>query len=146
MCNQSTTFKTTTNSNQGLSVSDAKSIANLYGTMGYIGTKYSGNCVVLGDGDAAPTLDDCKLSGNVLSTITYNADVTRENEDGGATITALYTITNTGTEDITIKELGMIYTNGPVMYERTVLDSPVTIPVGGIGQVTYTIRLNYPTA
>lgn len=27
---------------------------------------------------------------------------------------------------------------------RTVFDTPVTIAAGGVGQVTYTIRMNYP--
>ena len=32
-----------------------------------------------------------------------------------------------------------------IWVERTVLETPVTIPAGGVGQVTYTIRMNYPT-
>ena len=74
-------------------------------------------------------------------------------DESGLTITALYTITNTGSSAFTIGELGLIAatytnvsTNSKCLVERTVLDTPVTIPAGGIGQVEYTITFNYPTA
>lgn len=59
------------------------------------------------------------------------------------------TITNNNETDITIGEVGIVYQTGSsysVLFERTVLESPITIPAGGVGQVTYTIRMNYPTA
>ena len=38
-----------------------------------------------------------------------------------------------------------IYTTYPYLIERTVLESPITIPAnGGVGQVTYKIRMDYP--
>lgn len=114
---------------------------------------YTNGGVIIGDGDAAPTTNDYKLSGNIISTFAHSAAVTAEHVDDGVIVTGLYTITNTGTETITVKEIGLIATptnNSGVRYrlllERTVLDEPVTIPAGGIGQVTYTIRMNYPTA
>lgn len=109
--------------------------------------------VIIGDGDTAPTVNDYKLSGNLISTFTYSAAVTAEDTDDGVIITGLYTITNSGTETITIKEIGLVATptnNSGLQYrlliERTVLETPVTIEPSGVGQVTYTIRMNYPTA
>ena len=110
--------------------------------------------VVFGDGDTPVSFDDYKLSGNVVDTITGTAAINHAVDDNGITSTGLYTLTNTSDTEITIREVGLFSrvslspTGGikPVMYERTVLDSPVTIPAGGVGQVTYTIRMNYPTA
>lgn len=109
--------------------------------------------VIIGDGDTAPTMNDYKLSGNLISTFAYSAAVTTESADDGVIFTGLYTITNSGTEPITVKEIGLVATptnNSGLQYrlliDRTVLDEPVTIPAGGVGQVTYKLKLNYPTA
>ena len=61
---------------------------------------------------------------------------------------AVLTITNNNATDITIGEVGIVYqgSNTAALLERTVLDSPITIPAGGVSQITYTIRMNYPTA
>lgn len=112
-------------------------------------TYYYGG-VFFGDGDTPPTPDDYALSGNVITTATATAVVTKTVDANGVTITGTYTITNTGTENITIAEVGLFegFSNSmcDYMMERTVLDSPITIPAGGVGQVTYTIRMDYPTA
>lgn len=110
--------------------------------------------VVLGTGTTAPTLDDYALSGNLVNTYTYSATIKNESDENGLTTTALYTITNTGTSAITIGEIGLIAdltTNSSSatykgLLERTVLDTPLTIEPGGVGQLTYAIRFNYPTA
>lgn len=109
--------------------------------------------VAFGDGAEPVTPDDWKLSGNLVTGIVASATIQRTNCAEYAEITAIYTITNGNAADVTISEVGTYgrvpsgtkdYTNALV--ERTVLDSPVTIPAGGVGQVTYTIRMNYPTA
>lgn len=112
---------------------------------------YSGP--VIGTGTTAPTVDDYFLSGDVITTFTSSVNITTEDTEDGSIITALYTITNTGDSAFTVGEIGLLGTaksgqNDPkyrVLFERTVLDSPVTIEPGGVGQVTYTIRMNYPT-
>lgn len=135
----------------------ASSVDNIYCPSMYIMRTtidhYSAGGVIIGDGDTAPTVNDYKLSGNLISTFTYSAAVTAEDTDDGVIITGLYTITNSGTETITIKEIGLVATptnNSGLRYrlliERTVLETPITIEPGGVGQVTYTIRMNYPTA
>ena len=105
--------------------------------------------VIIGTGTTPPALDDYCLSGDLITTFTGSVNITQELTDDGVSYTALYTITNIGTESFTIGEIGMYggVTSGvAVLLERTVLDSPITIPAGSVGQVTYTIRFNYPTA
>jgi hypothetical protein len=105
----------------------------------------------LGNGNAPPTYDDYCLAGDVFSTFAYSADRVQTHDESGAGTKVVFTITNTGEEDFTISEIGMFAPASinnirkSVMYERTVLDPPVTIPAGGVGQVTYTVRMNYPT-
>ena len=112
--------------------------------------------VLFGDGNAAVTINDHRLSGNVIPLLASNVKVFRTNEvsDSGLIVKARYTITNVASTDITIREVGLMegyrYHNdssdAAVLVDRTVLDTPVTIPAGGVGQVEYTITFNYPTA
>lgn len=104
--------------------------------------------VVFGTGNVTPTLDDYKLSGDkVYGNLTGACSLSGAQDDSGITVTAVYTITNSDTKTFTISEIGLLgYGNGTMyMFERTVLDSPVTIAPNGVGQVSYTIRINYPT-
>lgn len=105
--------------------------------------------VVFGDGNTPASIDDYQMSGEHFTTYSalhsrnYNIDET------GVTATIVFTITNTGTETFTIREIGQFYQQGSstdlcVLVERTVLDSPVTIEPNGIGQVTYTVRFPFP--
>lgn len=107
--------------------------------------------VFFGDGDVAPTVDDYTLSGNPFTTFDATYTKSAASDNTGQYITVVYTITNTGSAEFTIREVGLFGdTNNTstvaFLVERTVLDTPVTIPAGGVGQVTYTIRFNYPTA
>lgn len=113
--------------------------------------KYGG--AIIGTGRAAPTADDIALSGTMITTFSASATVTSTIDESGVELSAAYLITNTGDTDFTIGEIGLISasTNSAnqtykILWERSTLDAPVTIPAGGIGQVTYTIRMNYPTA
>lgn len=109
--------------------------------------------VIFGTGTIPATLDDYNLSGDVITAISANAAKTVEADSDSVTMETLYTITNTGTEAITIGEIAYcayLFTSASngfgAMLERTVLETPITIEPGGVGQVTYTIRMNYPTA
>lgn len=116
--------------------------------MSNVRTAYGYGGVVFGTGDTAPTFDDYKLSGDLVTTMSASASVVVTKDDDGYTYVATYTIANTGSADITIKEVGLILygrANSSFLIERTVLDSPLTISVGGVGQLVYTIRMNYPT-
>ena len=70
-------------------------------------TSYNGvsGGVVLGTGNTPPTLDDCKLSGDLVTGYIYSVAVEHKIDEHGATSTALYTITNTSNKTITIGEI-----------------------------------------
>lgn len=117
-------------------------------------TGYNFGGVIFGSGTAQPTLDDYKLSGSLITTITASVTVNKKTTDTGYEIEGIYTLTNSGSAPVTVGEVALITTtstsnfgeNLAIIVERTVLDTPITIPAGGVGQVTYTIRMNYPTA
>ena len=124
-----------------------------------ISTSNNTSGIQFGTGTTPPTFDDYKLSGSIIAglTGTLTKDCVND-EDGNFVITISATLTNTNSTDVTIGEIGYSRsftgrgTTGNsnayayILIDRTVLDTPVTIPAGGIGQVTYTIRMNYPTA
>lgn len=106
-------------------------------------TSNFGAGVAFGNGDTAPTVDDFQLAGEHFTTHVHT--VAKTFDPDGCVSSVTYTLTNTGTDAFTIKEVGVFvalyYTC--LMY-REVLDTPVTIPAGGIGQVTLTFRVNIP--
>ena len=112
---------------------------------GYNGSKGG---VVFGDGNTPATAEDYKLAGNIITGFTATANLAHSNDNGVAQIVATYTIN--ASSEVTIKEIvAFAHTGGgnsTYIVDRTVLDTPVTIPAGGVGQVVYTITFNYPTA
>ena len=120
-----------------------------YPTLKKVRDSYSGNGgIVFGNGDAAPTIDDFALSGDVIPINTYSVSLTHTVANDKTTISAVYTITNTGENAMTIKEIALKYggsSTSQYLIERTVLNTPVTIEPGGVGQVTYTLTLTYPS-
>lgn len=124
-------------------------------SMGHIRTSLSNSCgVILGDGDTPPTSDDYRLAGNIVKGFSYNKTLGSVVSGTAVTVKAVYTITNGNSTEITIKEIGLLgaatstpsSSSSKILLDRTVLDTPVTIPAGGIGQVEYTITFNLPTA
>lgn len=104
--------------------------------------------VVFGTGDTPPTIDDYKLSGSIITTITGSYNKSYKYKDGQMVYSFLYTLTNTGSEPVTIREVGWLagiggYSTYAYM-NRTVLDTPVTIEAGGMGQVEYNIYVDIP--
>lgn len=111
--------------------------------------------VILGNGNILPNINDYSLSGTQITNFAYNVALSLENmEDGGRRIVGVYTITNNNSESITISEIGLtalMYkgsgsTYWPVLIERTVLDTPVTIEPQAVGQVKYIIEMKLPVA
>lgn len=106
--------------------------------------------VAFGDGDTPPTLDDITLSGNMVTTLTVTPVYSITSDASGAENAVEYTIINTGADAVTIKEVGLFYgsnnaSSPPILIERSVLDTPVTIPSGEVGRVTLKLKNNYPT-
>ena len=110
-------------------------------------TSKSGKGIAFGADNTPPTAEDytitpiANLNGTVSSSTQFS--------DGQVVRTATITLTNNNTESVTIREVAAVtlYSNTTsknYLLDRTVLDEPVTIPAGGIGQVVYTITFNYP--
>lgn len=123
-------------------------------SMSQVATTKTSCGIVFGTGNTPVTIDDYKLSGEQITGIAATCAVEVASDDDGITATSVCSITNNNSEAITVSECGLMtkshsgssnYEDHFVLVERTVLDTPVTIPAGGVGQVTYTIRMNYPT-
>ena len=105
---------------------------------------------VVGSGTKPATLDDYKLESRIMSGLNSICSVAPDENNNPCCV---YTITNVSDGPITIGEIG-IYSTGytrignsspcTILIERTVLETPITIEPGGVGQITYTIRMNYP--
>ena len=106
----------------------------------------------IGSGTTPATLSDYSLE----APITNNFSVLENKktigvDDDGYWVTYKYVISNVGDNDMVIGEIGYF---GYVLYnasagsfyliDRTVLDTPITIPAGGTGTVTYTLKFKVP--
>ena len=151
----SKTSNTTLKDITGANLSLYNSFTPGYGASGnhcYIGDTYKDKKywgVVFGTGNTPPTVNDYKISGTEFTAFTASASVSNQFTTNGLETTATFMLTNTGTSDVTIKEVALYggsyrsstnYTK--FLIDRTLLDSPVTIPAGGVGQVIYTICMN----
>lgn len=118
---------------------------------------YNNTGIILGSGTTPATLDDYRLENRIVAAnLTTSVDLTKSADENGAYISALITITNTTDEAVTVAECGL-HTGGAsgstgsaeknfYLLDRTVLETPITIEPDGVGQITYTIRMNYPAA
>lgn len=131
--------------------------------LGFSGSNYVVNSVkeggiVFGDGNTAPTLSDYTISGKIIKGLTVSVIKSADIDEPGTTSkSVLYTITNGNDTAVTIREVAYIYglygyngnsstlNSNYIMLDRTVLDAPITIDPGSVGQITYTINLGYPT-
>lgn len=124
----------------------------------YVNSSRSTIGVCFGNGTAPVTMNDYNMSGDLFTTYTASHSHTITYDETGVTNTIIYTLTNTSSEDFTISEIGLFgytyiknssssaYYNHSILVERTLLETPVTIPGNnGVGQITYTFRYDYPT-
>lgn len=118
-----------------------------------IQTSYTYAGFIFGDGDDEATIDDYKLSGNLITTISGSVSNTTIVENNKVKKTYIITLTNTSNSSITIKECAItkaLYTSSTAssfkmcIVNRCVLDTPVVIPAGGVGVVDYAIEFEYP--
>lgn len=118
---------------------------------------FDGNSgVVFGTGTTPATIDDYKLESPIYNgfTRTGGGNGAMSVDDKGISFFAVYGITNTGTDNLVISEIGLFgnlyYTSNTAteccLLDRTVLETPITIAPNESKQLTYTIRMNYPTA
>lgn len=126
---------------------EALRIANSMKTIGTSATAYNTYCVIFGDGDTPPTLNDYRLSGTIIR-LSGNGTVTVNSDENGIVYKSVFSLTNQNSESVTIREVLLMGATQQfaAALDRTVLDTPLTIPAGGYGQLEYTIRMNFPTA
>lgn len=112
--------------------------------------------ISVGTGNTAATEDDWQLENTLTTGINITLTETAYGNDAPGIPYVQYsvTVTNTGSEPITVKEIGYKQTVGSVRYpgaandssakvfllDRTVLDTPVTIAAGDAGIITYKLR------
>lgn len=104
-------------------------------------------CVILGDGDTAPTVNDVALSGNLITDFSATTSI-NVNDSDGIVLTAQYDITNTGASAFTVKEIALtrcgittsLVSGNYIMLERTVLSAPVTIQPSETKSIIYRIK------
>ena len=108
--------------------------------------------VSFGTGTTPATVSDYCLESILASTqinVSVPSAVSYSRGDTYEEYSVTFGITNKTTEAITISEVGLTAEpsgGNPILYalvDRTVLDTPVTIPAGQSKQITYTIRFNY---
>lgn len=106
--------------------------------------------VYFGTGATPAKRSDIKLEAVITTglTITNSGNTLLAYENGVGTATSSYTVKNYTESEITIKEIGCYTTFGssktsPVLFERTVLDEPITIPPGVTKLVTYKLTFNH---
>lgn len=115
----------------------------------YASGYFQGLGVCFGNGTTPPTENDHCMEGDLLTNYGYSQTYNFSKDS----VTVTYTITNSGNDPFTISEVGLLthayqqdkygsYYSSGILLDRTVLESPITIPAGGVGQVTYTIRMN----
>lgn len=114
----------------------------------------------LGTGTTAPTENDYSLESVITSGLSasVNSSSIRNSSGNIETIFAV-TVTNTSTSDITIGEIGYYglqpmhtsegsaaSSNYAIMYDRTLLNAPVTIGAGDSATINYRITANENSA
>ena len=112
--------------------------------------------VKLGTGVTPATFNDYTLENVIIEglSVANQESILLNAESDNSSVSATYSIKNISSEPINISEIGLFnraYVDGSttrklVLLERTVLEEPITIAPGQTKQITYTIRMNYPTA
>jgi len=114
---------------------------------------------VVGSGNTAPSADDYRLDNMITSGISASSSTiacSRSFSNNVYTVTWNIPITNTSNEDITIKEIGLAgpaYSSTvinaststavrPVLLDRTLLSTPITIPPSETATITYTLNVD----
>lgn len=103
--------------------------------------------IILGTGTTEPTPEDYRLESQITTNLSCDSVSVSRN-----TTVKTYTATfsNSGTSDMIVTEIGYVsrllhlYNLGDYLYDnflmdRTVLDTPVTIPAGESRTITYTL-------
>lgn len=114
-----------------------------------------GGGVYFGTGSTPPAKSDYRLESPITSGLSVtNPDTAVQTSDGKGKyeVMSTFTVKNTTSSEIVIREMGIITpvrdlsTSGTFYYavlmERTVLTDPIVIPAGGTKMITYKLTFN----
>lgn len=124
----------------------------------YMSSSNGSTGTYFGTGTTPSTIDDYKveswLNTSTQITVTNPSDFSFSVEAGALVASATFGVTNKTSAAIPVSEIcyvAMLYTGTsssstkPALVDRTVLEEPIVINPGESKQLTYTIRMNYPT-
>ena len=146
------TYATFTHTNGDISNSDTGSSSSFpFSYMSQWAKTITNVGVSFGTGTTPATASDYCLEsilGDTQISVSTPSKVSFSRADTYDEYSVTFGITNKTDAAITISEVGLTaapVSNKYVLVDRTVLDTPVTIPAGQSKQITYTIRFNYGT-
>ena len=127
-------------------------VYNMSTTVRVSSSAYAG--IWIGSGTTPPTADDYSLEERITSNASGTATISGDyiDSDGNPTLKMVVTITNTGSDSITISEIGFFQSinaatsvsasgsDAVFMLDRTLLNTPVSIPAGESAAITYTLK------
>ena len=139
----------TSNTTATTTMSSNSSWYGVFGGMCIYNSTSGSQYVLFGNGTTPATVNDYKLESPISSGITVANPSSTTNEQTDDYILWTVTFGVKASVETTISEIGLIsraympsgYTE--VLVDRTVLETPITIPAGQSKQITYTIRFNY---
>ena len=111
--------------------------------------------IMIGSGNTAPTENDYRLEQRITSGLTPSTPTVDFYVDanGNPYEEIMFTLTNTTGDDIVVKEIGYVQTlkissttggaattNGNFLLDRTVLETPVTVPANDSAAIKYRLK------
>ena len=137
-----------TNGGKKYSTSITTSSIPPFKAIGYWATDFTSKGVCFGTGTTPPTLSDYYLESvldNAQIAVTPPSAVAFSQGDAFDEYSASFGVTNKTDGPVTISEVGLLAYPGvnAALVDRTVLDTPVTIPAHETKHIAYTIRFNY---
>lgn len=123
---------------------------NIHTTGSVVSGSKSG--VHFGSGDTPPTLDDYCLVNEITTLKGVGCSCAIHTKGNRHELDMFYTVQNTGAESVTVREVGWVAPNQVSTYssttnflfDRTVLDAPVTIAPGETAVIKYTLGVTLP--
>ena len=127
-----------------------------YGMSSYVTFDAGLSGIQVGTGSTAATEDDYKLESQITSGMSASSTTPTWSVDnsGNPYLEYLFTLTNTTSSDIMVREIGYVQqfrlanTQGGsavntvryLLLDRTVLDTPVTVPAGDSAAIKYRLK------
>lgn len=100
--------------------------------------------IAFGSGSTPPTPADIKMEAEVSGVTVTSTTRNVAKVNGGFRLENTHTVKNTGTEAVTIREVG--YLGYHILMSRSLLENPVTLQPGETGVITVTTEFPGPTA